>query len=93
MGKPGEPCGLPEGRGRAESLGRLWWLEFSGEESCTERTPDSCRDPRVFPSAQMGGKKSPERIRPKLTPAGEQGSLPTARLEKSHNPWALGRML
>lgn len=63
------------------------------EDSCTERTPDSCRDPRVLTSAQMGGKKSPERIRPKLTPPGEQGSLSTARLEKPHNPRALGRML
>ena len=68
-----------------ERMGRSQWLEFrkmSGGDSYTRGLQTVVGNPQVLSSSFMGGKKkSADRIRLKLTAGGEQGSVPSARLE------------
>jgi hypothetical protein len=71
---------------------RSQWLEFrkmNGGDSHTRGLQTTVGNPQVLSSSFMGGKKSPERIRLKLTAGGEQGSVPSARLEDliTHMHW------
>ena len=61
-------------------MGRSQWLEIrkmSGGDNHTRGLQTAVENPQVLSSSFMGGKKkSPERIRLKLTAGGEQGSAP-----------------